>query len=71
MLKRYAKMFAIRPGDQMVTYGGFSCIPPDAIVTIEIDSEGMFFRCFDGHHYLKSQQNGNGECLGLSVTETL
>jgi len=55
----------------MVTYGGFSCIPPDAIVTIEIDSEGMFFRCFDGHHYLKSQQNGNGECLGLSVTETL
>jgi hypothetical protein len=68
---QYPKMFAIRPGDRLVTYGGFHCIAGNTIVTIESDSGGMFFRCADGRHYLESQKTEDGACLGLSVTAIL
>lgn len=67
----YLKMFAIRPGDRLLTYGGFTCIAANRIVTVEIDTGGMFFRCADGNHYLESQRDGNDECLGLSRTPML
>jgi hypothetical protein len=67
----YPKLFAIRPGDVLVTYGGFACIAPDTLVTIEGDASGMFFRCSDGKHYLDSQKTESGECLGLSRTTLL
>ena len=63
----YSKLFAIYVGDKMKTYGGFSCISPDTVVTIECDAEGMFFRCADGKHYLKSQVSDDGVCLGLTA----
>jgi hypothetical protein len=62
----YSRIFAIKPGDRMVAYGGFACIPGDTIVTIQTDAGGMFFRCADGRHYLESQVNESGECLGLT-----
>jgi hypothetical protein len=64
--ERYPKMFAIRPGDILVTYAGFTCIPADTLVRVERDDAGMFFRCSDGNHYLESQRNENDECLGLT-----
>ena len=33
----YPKMFAIRAGDILVTYAGFTCIPADTLVRIERD----------------------------------
>lgn len=63
----YSKIFAIKPGDMMVAYGGFACVAPGTIVTVESDTGGMFFRCADGHHYLASQVNENGDCLGLTA----
>ena len=62
----YPKMWAIRCGDRLVTYGGFACIPVNSIVTVEEDAQGLFFVCADGHHYLESQKTENGECLGLT-----
>ena len=68
----YSKMFAIKPGDRMVTYGGFSCIAGNTVVTIEQDGMGaLFFRCGDGLHYLESQRAEDNTCLGLSVTAQL
>ena len=63
---RYAKMFGIRSGDILTTYSGFSCIPENTLVRVELDEAGMFFRCSDGNHYLESQRDGNDECLGLT-----
>ena len=53
----YAKMFAIRAGDILVTYAGFACIPADTLVRIERDETGLYFRCSDGKHYLESQRD--------------
>jgi hypothetical protein len=63
----YSKIFAIRPGDRMVAYGGFACVAAGAVVTIETDAGGLFFRCADGRHYLESQVDERGECLGLTA----
>jgi hypothetical protein len=63
---KYPKMYAIRAGDILVTYAGFTCIPADTLVRIERDEAGLYFRCADGNHYLESQRDGNDECLGLS-----
>jgi hypothetical protein len=64
--ERYPKMFAIRAGDILITYAGFTCIPADTLVRVERDEAGMFFRCSDGNHYLESQRNEKDECLGLT-----
>jgi len=62
----YPKMWSIRPGDRLVAYGGFACIPVNTVVTVEEDGQGLFFACTDGRHYLESQRDQNGECLGLT-----
>ncbi len=67
----YPKMFAIRPGDRLVTYEGFTCIAPDTVVTIALDTTGLYFGCSDGKHYLESQRTENDECLGLTRTSLL
>jgi hypothetical protein len=64
----YPKMFAIRAGDRLVTYAGFTCIAENTVVTIEADAAGLFFRCADGLHYLESQRDKDDTCLGLSRT---
>jgi hypothetical protein len=63
---KYPKMFAIRAGDILVTYAGFTCIPAGVLVRVECDAVGLYFRCADGNHYLESQRDENDECLGLS-----
>jgi hypothetical protein len=63
---RYPKMYAIRPGDILVTYAGFTCIAPGTLIRVERDDTGLFFRCSDGNHYLESQRDNNDECLGLT-----
>ena len=60
------KMFAIRAGDILVTYAGFTCISANTLVRIERDEAGLYFRCSDGNHYLESQRDENDECLGLA-----
>lgn len=62
----YPKMWSIRLGDRLLTYGGFTCIPANTAVTVEQDERGLFFSCADGRHYLESQCDQNGECLGLT-----
>ncbi|MEO7053815.1 MAG: hypothetical protein ABI191_02480 [Rhizomicrobium sp.] len=62
----YPKLWSIRSGDRFVAYGGFSCIPANTIVTVEQDGQGLFFPCADGRHYLESQRDQNGDCLGLT-----
>lgn len=59
-------MYAIRAGDIFVTYHGFSCIAGGMLVRIERDEGGLYFACADGRHYVESQRDENGECLGLT-----
>jgi hypothetical protein len=62
---KYPKMFAIRAGDILITFAGFTCIRAGVLVRIECDAAGLYFRCADGNHYLESQRDENDECLGL------
>ena len=65
----YPKMWAIRCGDRLVTYGGFACIPVNSIVTVEEDAQGLFFVCADGHHFGNARFGGAlnhvGQVLGV------
>jgi hypothetical protein len=63
----HSKLFAIREGDYMVTFGGFSCIAGGMIVKILCDPQGLYFECADGKHYLQSQVDQDGYCLGLTA----
>lgn len=63
----YSKLFAIKEGDHMVTFGGFSCIAAGMIVQIQRDSGGLYFACADGKHYLQTQVDQSGDCLGLTA----
>jgi hypothetical protein len=63
----YSKLFAIREGDYMVTFAGFSCIGTGQIVTIKRDSDGLYFDCADGKHHLQDQVDQDGYCLGLTA----
>jgi hypothetical protein len=62
----YPKMFAVRVGDILVTYAGFTCISANVLVRVERDDAGLYFHCADGHHYIESQRDENDECLGLT-----
>lgn len=62
----YSKMFAIREGDYMVTFGGFPCVAGNTIVPIERDETGLYFHCAEGKHYLQRQVDSEGYCLGLT-----
>lgn len=63
----YSKLFAIKEGDHMVTFGGFPCIAGGTIVKIQRDPAGLYFACADGRHYLENQVTPEGECLGLTA----
>ena len=63
----YSKLFAIREGDYMRTFDGFSCLPGGTTVEIFRDSQGLYFTCADGKHYLQSQVDKKGYCLGLTA----
>jgi hypothetical protein len=63
----YSNIFAIREGDQMVTFHGFRCIPGGTVVIIHKDGGGPYFECSEGKHYLKRQLNSGGICLGLTA----
>jgi hypothetical protein len=63
----YSKLFAIRAGDQMVTFHGFGCIAGNTVVTIERDEAGLYFQCAEGRHYLERQIDPEGQCLGLTA----
>lgn len=61
----FSNIFAIREGDQMVTFHGFTCIAGDTVVTIHKDEGGPYFECAEGKHYLTRQLDSKGTCLGL------
>ncbi len=63
----YSKLFAINEGDYMITFSGFSCIGANVIVQIKRDHAGLYFDCADGRHYLDSQVDAEGYCLGLTA----
>jgi hypothetical protein len=63
----YSKLFAIREGDYMVTFGGFSCVLANTIVVIKRDVSCLYFGCADGKHYLQDQVDQEGYCLGLTA----
>ena len=63
----YSKLFAIKEGDYMVAFGGFSCIAGGTIVQIQRDPCGLYFVCADGKHYLQTQIDLSGDCLGLTA----
>ena len=45
----------VQPGSKLKADDGFTCIEPDAIVTVVEDSHGLYVPCDDGKHYLCGQ----------------
>ena len=50
----YARLCDLKAGDKIELDGGFSC-QRATIVTVHKDSDGLFFRCQEGRHYLRGQ----------------
>lgn len=61
----YARLAALRPGDQVEADGGFDCIAAGQVLTVEADDGGdMFVRCSYGNfHYLDGQIDGGSDHL--------
>lgn len=56
----------VRPGIRVKADGGFTCITPGAVLTIQVDEEGFpFVPCCEGGHWLNGQIDGNGNLIGF------
>ncbi|RWN55867.1 MAG: hypothetical protein EOR99_35030 [Mesorhizobium sp.] len=53
--REWAKLSALKPGDQVRTDGGFSCGMSNATLAVGRDDRGLFVPCHVGHHYLDGQ----------------
>lgn len=48
----------LKPGDKVVTDGGFTCMPESVIRTVFADEIGNLYICCDeGRHYLDGQED--------------
>lgn len=62
------KLSEIRVGDLLKVDDGFSCVPPNSLVTVYRCKRGLYFECTEGRHYLDGQTNENGNLVGLEKT---
>lgn len=53
--REWAKLSALKPGDRVVTGGGFSCGMSHATLEVSGDGGGLFVPCHAGRHYLDGQ----------------
>jgi hypothetical protein len=71
---RFAKLSEIKPGDMLITDGGFTCIGNLEQREVQKDDEGrLFISCADGRHYLgrRSELSGDDTLVGLSKVADL
>ena len=61
----YARFHEVHEGTKLKADGGFSCIRPDAILTVGKDREGLFVDCDFGPHYLDGQLDETDEYIGF------
>ena len=55
----------LKPGDTVILDGGFTCHPPGP-VTVKEGTEGLYFDCASGQHFIDGQKDEDGTLIGLS-----
>lgn len=63
------KLADVQEGDILVPDAGFICVPSGTPLRVERDTEGLFFTCSAGKHYLDGQENDDGTLSGLALTQ--
>jgi hypothetical protein len=63
----FALIDEVKPGDFLITDGGFTCLPEGSVREVEADARGnLFIRCAEGEHGLEGQvDNEQGRLIGL------
>jgi hypothetical protein len=79
----YVKLEDLKPGDRIVADGGFTCIIPAQVCTVEQDEEArLFVPCFgpecdeplratgkqECRHYLDGQCDDDETCIGFTAS---
>jgi hypothetical protein len=60
----FALIDEVKPGDFLVTDGGFTCLAAGSLRRVEADAEGhLFIRCAEGEHGLEGQVDNEERCL--------
>jgi len=71
LARPYAKFSAVKPGDVLITDGGFTCMPNNASKTVHSmkpdypGDRGLYITCRDGKHMLDGQLDDKGLLIGL------
>ena len=64
----WAKISEVKVGDLLEPDGGFDCLECGAHLMVFHDSDGLFIKCSEGHHYLDGQIEGD-HYIGLYKVE--
>ncbi len=61
----YAPLSSLAHGSIVSLDGGFTCHEAGTTQVFKDRDGRLFFKCSDGKHYLESQDDGDGYCVGV------
>lgn len=53
--REWAKLSALKPGDKVLTDGGFTCGIENRTLEVQKNDDGLYIRCLHGKHFLGGQ----------------
>jgi len=57
----------LRPGDRLIGFEAWGCVPDDAVRVVRADADGaLYVRCREGEHMLDGQVGEDGCLLGMA-----
>lgn len=61
------KITDIKEGDLITLDGGFTCAKAGQVL-VHKDSQGLFFQCDEGHHYIEGQLDEECDLIGITAS---
>lgn len=65
MERSFAKVSEISAGDDIEVDSSFTCIAEGTRITVKISSDGLYFFCDQGRHYLDGQLDDGDVYIGI------
>ena len=67
ILANPVRLADIRPGDRLIGFEAWGCVPDDATRVVCADADGsLYVRCREGEHHLTGQVDDDGVLLGMA-----